>query len=256
MAFFEMYFHSDTLKRGVSVNVIIPESAKTAIGIDSKTTDGYKTVYLLHGLSDDHTIWHRRTSIERYAAEKGIAVVMPNGGRSWYTDEGEKYLTFIAEELPRVCHAFFRGMSDKAEDNFLIGNSMGGYGAVKIALLYPETFGGAGSLSGGFAIDMFSENYFADEWQTAFGTDFSAPSCLMGSRHDVFKIASDFKAAGKRLPKLYIWCGKSDIFTEVNRDFSAHLNALSVPHKFEETEGEHNWHYWDKYVQNAIEYLI
>ncbi|MBR5329388.1 MAG: helix-turn-helix domain-containing protein [Firmicutes bacterium] len=78
MAFFEMRYHSDTLKVGVTVNVIIPEKAKTLIGMQTGVGDTYKTLYLLHGLSDDNTIWMRRTSIERYAAEKGIAVVMPN----------------------------------------------------------------------------------------------------------------------------------------------------------------------------------
>lgn len=254
VAFFEMNFHSDTLKRGVSVNVIIPESAKTVIGLEGKAGESYKTLYLLHGLSDDHTTWHRRTSIERYAAERGIAVVMPSGGRSWYTDEGEKFLSFIAEELPRVCRAFFKGMSEKREDTLVAGNSMGGYGAVKMALLYPETFGGVASFSGGFAIDMFSKNYFADEWKTAFGSDFSDPAELMGSRHDVFKMASDFK--GENIPKIYIGCGNEDVFIKSNRDFSAHLEALDIPHYFEEADGGHNWAFWDKYIQSALDYLL
>jgi S-formylglutathione hydrolase FrmB len=76
MAFFEMKYHSDALGIGVSVNVIIPERAKSLIGMKSDGQSTYKTLYLLHGLSDDHSIWMRRTSIERYAAEHGIAVVM------------------------------------------------------------------------------------------------------------------------------------------------------------------------------------
>ena len=82
MAFCELRYHSDALGRAVSVNVILPENAKTLIGMNTSAQETYKTLYLLHGLSDDHTIWERRTSIERYAAEYGIAVVMPNGGRS------------------------------------------------------------------------------------------------------------------------------------------------------------------------------
>ena len=253
MAFFEMNFHSDTLKRGVSVNVVIPESAKTAIGISGKNEGCYKTLFLLHGLSDDHSIWHRRTSIERYAAERGIAVVMPSGGRSWYTNEGDKYLTFIAEELPRICRAFFKGMSDKREDTFVAGNSMGGYGAVKMALLYPETFGGAAPLSGAFSIYDFSETNLADEWKSVFGSDFSCPAELKGSRHDVFKLLDEFKGT---YPKIYLACGKGDIFAEVNREFSRHLDELGVEHCFEDVEGEHNWAFWDKYIQNALDYLL
>lgn len=254
MAFFEMNFHSDTLKRGVSVNVVIPESAKTVIGLDGKNQDSYKTLFLLHGLSDDHSIWHRRTSIERYATERGIAVVMPAGGRSWYTDEGDKYLTFIAEELPRVCRAFFKGMSDKREDTFIAGNSMGGYGAVKIALLYPETFGGAAPMSGAFSIYDYSENFLSDEWKSVFGSDFSKPADLKYSRHDVFRLLEEFK--GDKYPKMYVVCGKDDMFAEVNREFSHRLDEIGVEHLFEDVDGAHNWAFWDRYIQNALDYLL
>ena len=119
MAFFQMNYHSDTLRMGVSLNVLLPEKAKTMIGMQATGESTYKTLYLLHGLSDDHTIWMRRTAIERYAAEKGIAVVMPNIGRSWCTDTayGAKHLTFVAKELPAVCQGFFRGMSAERENN-------------------------------------------------------------------------------------------------------------------------------------------
>ena len=69
MAFLQMNYHSDALKMGVSVNVILPEKAKTMIGMAANGGNTYRTLYLLHGLSDDQTIWMRRTSIERYAAE-------------------------------------------------------------------------------------------------------------------------------------------------------------------------------------------
>ena len=256
MAFLELNFHSDSLKMGVSVNVILPETAKTAIGIDSKNEGTYKTFFLLHGLSDDHTIWQRRTSIERYAAERGVAIVMPAAGKSWYTDTGDKYLTFIGEELPRVCRSFFRGMSDKAEDTFVVGLSMGGYGAVKIAMHYPETFAGAGSLSGAFAIAEFSKVSNGFDWQSVFGREFETPDELNGSRHDVFRIASDYKESGRAFPKFYLWCGNRDFFISSNRAFSAHLKSLGAEHLYEDTDGEHSWICWDEYIKHAMDYLL
>ena len=85
--FLQINYKSDALKKGTQVNVIIPKSKKS-----------FKTLWLLHGLSDDHTAWLRKTSIERYAIEHGIAVVMPNAERSRYTNTsyGEKYFDFIA----------------------------------------------------------------------------------------------------------------------------------------------------------------
>src|SRR4029079_1126758 len=97
--------------------------------------------------SDDDSIWLRRTSIERYVADLGIAVVMPQVHRSYYTDEayGRPYWTFLSEELPRVASGFFR-LSPRREDTFVAGLSMGGYGAFKWALRQPWRFAAAASL--------------------------------------------------------------------------------------------------------------
>ena len=100
MATMELHVYSKALKRVTAVNVILPEIHKTKPGVGNPGGT-YKTLYLLHGLSGDHTNWLRKTSIERYVNTYGIAVVMPNVGRSWYTDTacGEKYLTFVSEEF-------------------------------------------------------------------------------------------------------------------------------------------------------------
>ncbi len=258
MAFFEMRYHSDALKVGVSVNVIIPERAKTLIGMTSGGADTYKTLYLLHGLSDDHTIWMRRTSIERYAAEYGIAVVMPSVGRSWYTDTayGANYFTFVTQELPRVCRGFFKGMSDKREDTFIAGLSMGGYGALKAALCCPETFGGCASLSGAF--DIFAPRRLANlsEWQGIFGFDLKDPAQLRGTEHDVYALVEKNKAAGIPFPKLYLWCGLKDSLLDSNRQMRDLMESLEIPHVYRESEGDHSWKWWDLHIQNALNDLL
>ena len=106
-------------------------------------------LYLLHGLSDDHTAWLRYTSIERYATARGLAVVMPAVHRSFYADEahGHAYWHFVSEELPAIVAAFFR-LSERREDTFVAGLSMGGYGALKLGLHHPERFAAVASLSG------------------------------------------------------------------------------------------------------------
>jgi len=86
-----------------SAYVILPQTTSGQIGMKGiGSPDGCPVLYLLHGLSDDHSIWLRRTCIERYATAYGIAVVMPNGHRSYYSDmaSGLKYFTYISEELP------------------------------------------------------------------------------------------------------------------------------------------------------------
>ena len=144
MPYFDMNFKSDSLNRNTTVSVILPE----------KPRESFKTLYLLHGLSDDHRAWLIRSGIVRYARKYDVAVVMPDAARSWYADTatGEKYFTLITEELPTLCRGYFAGMSARREDNFIAGLSMGGYGALKAALTYPERYAGCASLSGSLDI--------------------------------------------------------------------------------------------------------
>ena len=104
MALVTCDFFSDVLEVGCSMTVVLPQPTEEQIGVSEgpvPRTD-FPVLYLLHGLSDDDTIWLRRTSIERYVAPLGLAVVMPQVHRSFYTDEayGGRYWTFISEELP------------------------------------------------------------------------------------------------------------------------------------------------------------
>ena len=258
MAFLQMNYHSDALKMGVTVNVVLPEKAKTMIGMAANAGETYKTLYLLHGLSDDQTTWMRRTSIERYAAEYNVAVVMPCVARSWYTDTayGAKYLTFVAQELPSVCQGFFRGMSDKREDNFVAGLSMGGYGAIKAALTAPERFCGCASLSGALDVAEYANTHDLNEWRGIAGFDIPNGAVLEGGRHDIFAMAKHHIEEGKAFPKLYMWCGEQDTLIEHNDRFHTLLNDLLVEHLYETSEGNHSWRWWDLHIQDAMKYLL
>ena len=258
MAFIQLQFHSDALMVQVSVNVVLPERATTMIGMEANGESTFKTLYLFHGLSDDHSIWMRRTSIERYASEYNIAVVMPAVGRSWYTDTvgGEKYLTFVTEELPTKCRSFFRGMSEKPEDNIVAGLSMGGYGAIKSALTRPDRFGMCASLSGALDIAALGGMNLLPEWRCIFDHNLQSTAELAGTEHDLFYLADQLKEQGKPFPKTFIWCGTGDWLLDSNVRFSAHLNALGVAHEYRTSEGNHSWKYWDMHIQSALAYLL
>ena len=259
MAFLELHYHSDALRIGVTVYVILPEKAKTVIGIKADGGETYKTLYLFHGLSDDHSIWMRRTSIERYAADHGIAVVMPSVNRCWYTDTayGANYFTFVTEELPNVCRSYFRGMSDRREDNLVAGLSMGGYGAVKAALRCPEKFGGCASLSGALDIASFGKRPdVADEWRSIFGFSMESAEELTGTEHDLFALAKNCTEGKIPFPKTYLWCGESDFLLEQNRRFHEYLKTLKISHSYNESEGNHSWKWWDLHIQDALRFLL
>src|SRR3712207_5935441 len=133
MALIRCDFSTEALALGTSMIVLLSQTASTQIGLTGRAGDAPPPVlYLLHGLTDDDTAWTRYTSIERYAAAKGLAVVMPQVHRSFYADEryGLKFWTFLSEELPAVVSSLFR-VSTRREDTFVAGLSMGGYGAFK-----------------------------------------------------------------------------------------------------------------------------
>lgn len=257
MAFFEMHYYSMALRMQVALNVILPEIPKKAEGVGAPE-GSYKTLYLLHGLSGDCSAWTRKSSIERYAEEHGIAVVMPSVARTWYTDTafGENYFTFVAEELPKVCRSYFKGMSDKREDNFVAGLSMGGYGAAKVALTYPERFFGFASLSGAVDITRKNRAYDLTEWRGIFGFDLKDAAELAGSDNDLFYLVERNKREGRPHPKTYIWCGTEDTLINTNRDFRDHLQALELPFCYKESEGDHTWRWWDLHIQDALNFLL
>src|SRR5215217_8121926 len=123
MALLTCDFFSDALERGTSITVVLPQPTQEQIGVSSATEQGPpRLLYLLHGLSDDHTAWLRYTSIERYATARGFAVVMPAVDRSFYANEkhGHRYWDYVSDELPQVVERFFRVSSEPA-DTFVAG---------------------------------------------------------------------------------------------------------------------------------------
>lgn len=253
MAFLELNIYSQALCQNTQVNIILPEKNKK---VGSGAPDGcYKTLWLLHGLSGNHTDWVRKTSIERYAAKYSLCVVMPNVSRSWYADTayGAKYFTYVTKELPDICRSYFKGMSEKREDNIIAGLSMGGYGAIKAALLCPENYGYCASLSGSLDITRKGRECDLELWKSNFGFDLKSPDELENTEHDLYYLTRENK---KELPKLYMWCGTEDFLIKANREYSKLLCELGIEHRFDQSEGDHTWKWWDKHIVTALEYLL
>ena len=260
MAFIQCDFASDALGFAHSMNVILPQKSSSQIGMDTAAGEGkHPTLYLLHGLSDDHTIWMRRTSIERYASAYGIAVGMPAGHRSFYTDmhQGGKYWTFVSEELPAIARSFFP-LSDKREDNFVAGLSMGGYGAMKLGLRKPEMFAAAASLSGVMDIKSWIEEMdVEDEKRSAeFLRVFGPKGSEQRTHGDLFEAAKDVLASDGPKPMLYQACGTEDFLYDHNTRFRDHLKTIGYDAVYEEDEGfGHSWDYWDMVIQRVLKWL-
>ena len=254
----EVNVFSETLGLGSSMYVLLPRRALAEA--QKKPRKKLRTIYLLHGHSDDHTAWQRYTSIERHAETLNIAVVMPAVHLSFYNDmaHGGKYWQFISEEVPTLVRDIFP-LSSKREDNYVAGLSMGGYGAFKMALTYPDRYAAAASLSG--AVDLAEvvrekkEDPENKAWLEEMRTVFGDLSRVPGSRNDLFTLARKV-AKGPIKPRLYQCCGTEDDLYTDNVRFRDAIRKLPLDLTYEEGPGEHNWAYWDKMIQNVLKWMF
>ncbi len=259
MALFHSNFFSETLGMQCQAHVILPQPAsELQIGVSSAPKrERWPCLWLLHGLSDDHSIWCRNTSIERYANEAGVAVVMPNAHRSFYVNmkQGEAFGSYLHEELPRLMRSFFP-LSDRKEDNAVAGLSMGGYGASRWLLTKPEAFQAGVSLSGVLdissrhqrAMDNPDEALRHDTMLRCFGEE-----PIAGTQVDLFHLLD--KADSPSAPPLLQICGTEDFLYEDNLRFRDHAQACKYPLSYEERSGAHDWAFWDREIQVALGWL-
>ncbi len=259
MALMHVDFFSDVLGMCMDMDVILPQKTSGQIGMEGKASAGsYKTMYLLHGMSDDQTTWQRRTSIERYVSKLGIAVVIPTTHLGFYTDTayGMQYWTFISEELPRICREFFPRMSDKREDTLAAGLSMGGYGAWKLGLGAGDIFGAAASLSGALDIEDDVCNQSDEKKKRLFRGIFGSMEDLVGSDNDLFALARKQAAREEKLPRLYAWCGTEDFLYQGNLKAWEYVKKLGYDLTCEESAGDHQWKYWDEKIQDVLRWWL
>jgi S-formylglutathione hydrolase FrmB len=254
----EVNFFSETLGLRSTMYVLLPQ--RTLADARNKRTRKYRTLYLLHGHSDDHTAWMRWSSIEKYAEGLNLAVVMPAVHLSFYTDmaHGPAYWQFISEEVPTLARDMF-SLSAARQDNFVAGLSMGGYGAFKLALSYPDRFAAAASLSG--AVDISEvvrpkkQDPLNKEWLVEMRNVFGDLRKVPGSKHDLFRLAKE-TARGSVKPRLYQCCGTEDFLIADNRRFRDAVRKLPLDLTYEEGPGIHEWAYWDKMIQNVLAWMF
>lgn len=241
MALLQCVFYSRELEMDTCVHVVLPNEGDLS---------RVKVVYLLHGLSDNSSAWTRYTAVERYALRAGVAVIMPEVQRSFYCDtvSGMAYFRYISQELPELCSHFF-SLSRNPEQNYIMGLSMGGHGAVKCALTFPERYAGCGSFSGALRMDdpVLRNVLKQEELEALVG-----PGGAAGEANDLFRLA---EKAGK-LPRLYFSCGEQDRLYPMNVDFMEHLEKLGISHRFDHRPGTHSWDFWDQSLKDCFCFLF
>lgn len=265
MALMQVDFYAQTLGLCSQVNVILPQQVH-GIGVDGSDDerDRYPVLYLLHGASDDHTIWLRRTNIERYVAKKGIAVVMPAVHLSRYENmqHGPRYYDYITEELPQIMQSFFP-ISDKPQDQYIAGLSMGGMGALKIGLTKPQQYAAVGCFSSGNLFYRAEEKYVKAAKRPSGGFSISEAvyGCdeqekLKGTQWDPFVAAEKALKQGEKMPRFFHACGTEDFLLDsarLTKDwFDAHPQ---IGYTYHEAPGAHTWDFWDEWIQEFLKWL-
>jgi S-formylglutathione hydrolase FrmB len=241
-----------TVKVNLPLHVILPDAGKMGGAAVAKR----KVLYLLHGLSDDASAWQRYTSIETLAAAYGLAVVMPSVGRSFYTDQpnGQKYFTYLTEELPQYLTDVF-GLRPRREDTFIAGNSMGGYGAFKAALLRPKLYAAAASLSGVLSLEIFSV-IPNDPRREEFAWLFGDLKKLSGSEHDPAVWLQRAAKKASLLPHLFIYTGKQEDIYSLSGMFHAASQKLGIQSEYYEEDGTHDWFLWDRQIRRFLSAIL
>ncbi|MBQ4640193.1 MAG: hypothetical protein IJB69_06740 [Clostridia bacterium] len=247
MAFARTRLFSDALGLCVTVDVILPQRR------DNAQNHKLPVLWLLHGAFGNHADWIRRTSIERYAAPFGLAVVMPSAQNSCYTDmaHGGKYYTFISEELPRKMRTLFN-FSEKREDNFIAGLSMGGAGSMMIGLANPECYSAIGCLSAG-AVNYKGSFHQGRRRELTIGDQ-----PLKNSYLDVYGNAEKIVKESLPCPRIFHACGEDDFLlpcAQDTRDFFRAFPGNPFSYEYLSAPGAHTWEFWDAHIQDFIRFL-
>lgn len=260
MAIIEVNFISKCLMRTVTFNAIIPVD-KFGPQAENAEQKPLKTLYLLHGIFGNYTDWLNGTRIQAWAEANDLAVIMPSGENRFYLDDeksGELYGEFIGKELVEFTRKLFP-LSDKREDTFIAGLSMGGYGAIRNGLKYAENFGCVIGLSAALVHDTWKDadnsapifTFRRNYYEAIFGEY----DKVKGSDKDPKALLLKLKEEGRPVPKMYLCCGTEDGLVTANRDFRDFLNENGVDLTYVEGPGKHDWVFWDTYIKKVLDWL-
>ncbi len=262
MAVIDVNFFSNALARQVSYKAIIPADGAIFPGRPEKEVKPFKSLYLLHGIFGDFTDWLNKSRIELYAEENNIAVFMPSGENAFYVDNEARrsyFGEYVGNELIKETRKIFR-LSDKREDTFIAGLSMGGFGALRNGLKYYKNFGAIAALSSALIIDSAvnskEENPFEFDRPSYYKEIFGDLTKLKESDKNPEELIRIIKKENGVMPRIYMACGTEDSLLKNNHNFRDFLVAEGVDHTYEEGPGVHDWKFWDEYIEKAIKWIL
>lgn len=257
MARLTVNFFSTSLKRTVTINVILPVDKAFSYDGKDRVVKPYKTLYLLHGLLGDCNDWIENAPIRRLAEDHDLAIVCPSGENGFYFDSlmipNADYGEFIGSELVKMTRKMFP-LSHKREDTFIAGLSMGGYGAMRNGLKYHKTFSRIGCFSG--ALHIFeTERRSSLNADTIFGDMDKATKTDLNPRVCFEKMSKAYKGNKGLYPKIYMSCGEDDDLLSASLSFRDFLLDKGADVTWHQSKGAHEWGVWREEIINLVNWL-
>lgn len=256
-------FHGDlfarTLGYETQVYVSVPQDGRRY-----HKAGPVKTLILLHGISDNASGWIRYGLADAMAAKYNIAVVVPEGLKSFWLDMkyGGKYTAYLTGELPELIGKMFH-VPVYPDSLMIAGLSMGGYGALHAAFSDPDAFGAVGSFSGAIDINSLVENADALGRNSDCGADFRneivaalGAERRIAEKDDIIHLLTQ-AAKRERNPKIYLACGIEDAITYAqNNRLYAYLKTMPFDVRYEFWHGGHNWGFWNTALDKFLEHTV
>jgi putative tributyrin esterase len=244
----DVTFRSAALGRDMPYRVVLPASI----------TPGQKlpVVYLLHGGGGGYRDWTNYSDVAKYA-EAGLILVMPEGNSSYYTNSAEhpedRYEDYVVNDVISEVERKYPAATGR-QNRAIVGVSMGGYGAVKIAMKHPELFAFAGGISA--AVDVPTRPFSIkrlSQWR--FHSSIFGPNDSQTRRdNDPYALARSVNPS--RMPYLFLTCGEQEGLLPANRKLAAILMERGFAYEFHTAPGDHNWMQWNEQVPHVFESLL
>ncbi|MGA7732097.1 MAG: alpha/beta hydrolase-fold protein [Chloroflexia bacterium] len=230
---------SRALKGPTTYSIIVPDEDKAGPG-------PYPVLLQLHGRYDDYRAWLDKSRLWSYVERIPIIVVMPSGGNSWWSNispQGTDDPAYALNYEDYLVHDLWMHVNStfpvRADARWALGGlSMGGFGAIRLGLKYPDRF-----------CSIFAHSSVIP---TAENLEYWLPLISPAARADLdcYRWAATRTSAD--LPRLGFDCGVDDYLIDDNRRFHTHLDRLGLPHTYSEHAGGHTWDYWDLHVREAL----
>lgn len=262
MAIGKMIFYSKEINRNVEFRFLLPEGPSPYEEEKKYFDRGMKTLYLLHGHGNGSEEWLTGSIIKELAYRYNLAVIMPTGENSFYLNQKalkRNYMNFVGKEIVDYTRKVF-SLSDRREDTFIGGISMGGFGALHTGLEFNHTFSKIMALSS--ALILYNLDGKRQDYEDGFGgyehytAIFGDLSQVMTSRVNPEQILLDLKEGKEPIPEIFMACGTEDFLLENNRRFKRFLDQQQIPVIYHESKGDHNFRFWNPYVEEAVKWMV